>query len=131
MNGRVDGHSGEVRAPLSTVRELRETAVYYRNGPAAARVAAVYGGFVVVVAVLVLADLALGGPHTVRTIALFLAALPGSAAVVFFVAASPVLPGTSGVLAAAFLLVEICLLAGAGLAQSWVLWRLGRGPRLR
>jgi hypothetical protein len=112
------------------VRELRETAVCYRNGPAAARVATVYAGFVVVVAVLVLADLALGGPHTVRTVALFLAALPGSVAVLFLVGASPALPQTSGALAEAFLLVEICLLAGAGLAQSWVLWRLGRGPRL-
>lgn len=116
---------------MSTVRELRETAVYYRNGPAAARVATAYAGFVVVVAVLVLADLALGGPQSVRTLALFLAALPGSAAVAVVIDASPVLPRTSGVLAAAFLLAEICLLAGAGLAQSWVLWRLGRGPRVR
>ena len=116
---------------MATVRELREAAVYYRNGPAAARVATVYAGFVVVVGVLVLADLALAGPHSVRTAALFLAALPGSILVVLAIAASPVLPATSGVLATGFLLGEICLLIGGGLAQSWMLWRLGRGPRLR
>lgn len=115
---------------MATVRELREAAVLYRNGPAAARVATAYAGLVVLVGVLVLADLALGGPHSVRTAALFLAALPGSIAVAIAVAASPVLPDTSGVLASVFLLGEICLLTGAGLVQSWVLWRLGRGPRL-
>ena len=116
---------------MATVRELREAAVLYRNGPAAARIATAYAGLVVLVGVLVLADLALGGPHSVRTVALFLAALPG------FDRRSrsssprrPSLPDTSGVLASVFLLVEICLLTGAGLVQSWVLWRLGRGPRL-
>lgn len=116
---------------MATMRELRETAALYRNGPAAARVATAYAGFVVVVGVLVLTDLALGGQDGVRTLALFLAALPGSIAVAVVIAASPVLPATSGVWAAVFLLVEICLLTGAGLVQSWVLWRLGRGPRMR
>jgi hypothetical protein len=112
------------------VRELREAAVYYRNGPAAARAATAYAGFVVVVAVLVLADLALGGPQDVRTFLLCLATLPGSLAVVLAVGLSPRVPQTSGVLAGGLLFAEIALLTGAGLAQSWLLWRLGRGPRV-
>lgn len=116
---------------MATMRELREAAVLYRNGPAAARIATAYAGFVVMVGVLVLADLALGGQDGVRTIALFLAALPGSIAVAVVLAASPVLPETNGVWAAVFLLGEICLLTCAGLVQSWALWRLGRGPRVR
>lgn len=115
---------------MTTVRELRETAVLYRNGPAAARVATAYAGLVFVAAVIVLADLALGGPQGVHTFALVLVTLPSGAGVVFVLTKLPGLPDTSGLFASGYTLLQVGLFTGAGLAQSWVVWCLGRGPRI-
>ena len=114
----------------TTVRDLRESAVHYRNGRQAARVAAGYGGLVVLVAVVVVfADLAVADDPGSAAIALFVATLPGSLGVLAVLAFTPGLPETPGALASGISLVHIGLFTAAGLAQSWVLWRVGRGPR--
>ena len=116
---------------MTTVRELRESAVHYRNGRQAARFAAGHAGFVVLVAVVVVfADLAVLGEPGTGTMAVFLATLPGSLGILAVLAVLPGVPETSGTLASGLSLVHIGLFATAGLAQSWVLWRVGRGPRL-
>jgi hypothetical protein len=119
-----------VRASMTTVRELRESAEYYRNGRQAARVATAYAGLVLLATVVVVfRELALSGGGA-GTIALLVATLPGSLAVLVVMAALGGLPDSPGAMASGVSLVQIGILAGAGLAQSWVLWRVGRGPRL-
>lgn len=116
---------------MTTVRDLRESAVYYRNGRQAARVAAGYAGLVVLIAVVVVfADLAVADEPGAATVALVVATLPGSLGALVVLAVTPGLPETSGMMASGVSLVHIGLFTTAGLAQSWVLWRVGRGPRL-
>jgi hypothetical protein len=119
-----------VTTVTSTVRDLRESAVHYRNGRQAAKVAAGYAGLVVLVAlVVVFADLAVTGDPGSATVGLFVATLPGSLGVLAVLALTPGLPDGPGAVASGISLVHAGLLTGAGLAQSWVLWRVGRGPR--
>lgn len=127
---RWTGHAGLVRTSISTVRDLRESAVHFRNGRQAARIAAGYAGLVVLVAVVVVfTDVALGGQPGSATVALFVATLPGSLGVLVVVAMAPGVPETSGMMASGLSLVHVGLFTSVGLAQSWVLWRVGRGPR--